>query len=326
MGAVFTTAGLGLFQAAHTGGTALVVTSIQVGTLQAAQRYDAEAARAALVDPSPLVLTPGAAWSLVGSGPRVEYQISVTTAPALVASEIGLFVGSTLVALIANAGEDLFTKAEDAQALFTFGFEISNGTPGAVTFTLNNTPIATQAQAEGGTENAVLMTPLRTEQYVDHRMATQAQAEAGTDDSPLMNPERTAEAIAALAPGRHFKLFSTVGTGAAWASGALGFEPREVEVEALIQQGVGSTGPFWSHGWAVKDDAGVVTQRCQYMRQDEERIQLTGRDAHDTSTRAIDGGSRVIAGVATVTATLGDDSVSLGAITSGVRCTIIIRG
>ena len=50
---------------------------------------------------------------------------------------------------------------------------------------------ATQAEAEAGTDNVVLMTPLRTEQHFDSKKATQAQAEAGTDNDTLMTPLRT---------------------------------------------------------------------------------------------------------------------------------------
>ena len=59
--------------------------------------------------------------------------------------------------------------------------------------------IATQAQAEAGTDDSHLMTPQRTQQFFDKNqrpLATQAQAEKGTDNSHLMTPELTAAAIA----------------------------------------------------------------------------------------------------------------------------------
>ena len=61
--------------------------------------------------------------------------------------------------------------------------------------------IATQAQAEAGTDNTVLMTPLRVEQAITSDIATQAQAQAGTDNTKLMTPLRVDQAISYSAPG-----------------------------------------------------------------------------------------------------------------------------
>lgn len=58
--------------------------------------------------------------------------------------------------------------------------------------------IASQAEAEAGSDNTKFMTSLRTKQQIDARRASQAEAEAGTDTSKLMTPQRTAQAIAAL--------------------------------------------------------------------------------------------------------------------------------
>jgi hypothetical protein len=67
---------------------------------------------------------------------------------------------------------------------------------------------ASQVEAEAGTENTKLMTPLRTAEAIaalggggGGTFASQAEAEAGTDTTKYMNPLRTAEAIAALATG-----------------------------------------------------------------------------------------------------------------------------
>ncbi len=60
--------------------------------------------------------------------------------------------------------------------------------------------IASQVQAETGTDNTVYMTPLRTAEAIVAQtpaIASQAQAEAGTDNTVVMTPLRTAEAIAA---------------------------------------------------------------------------------------------------------------------------------
>lgn len=59
--------------------------------------------------------------------------------------------------------------------------------------------IASQAQAEAGTDNTVYNTPLRTAQQTTARIASQAQAQAGTDNTALMTSLRTAQAIASQA-------------------------------------------------------------------------------------------------------------------------------
>ncbi|MEQ8747359.1 hypothetical protein [Pyruvatibacter sp.] len=54
---------------------------------------------------------------------------------------------------------------------------------------------ASQAQAEAGTADNRLMSPLRHKQAVDDRLASEAEAEAGTADDKLMTPLRTAQAV-----------------------------------------------------------------------------------------------------------------------------------
>ena len=81
------------------------------------------------------------------------------------------------------------------------------------------TLFASQAEAEAGTDNTVLMTPLRTEQYVDARLASQATAEAGSDNNDLMTALRTAQAIAALASSINVGTTQSVDDAAPWDSG-----------------------------------------------------------------------------------------------------------
>ena len=54
---------------------------------------------------------------------------------------------------------------------------------------------ATQAEAQAGTSNDKLMTPLRTDESINFRRATQAEAQAGTSNDKLMTPLRTDESI-----------------------------------------------------------------------------------------------------------------------------------
>jgi len=58
--------------------------------------------------------------------------------------------------------------------------------------------LASQAEAEAGTSNVVIMTSLRTKQQIDARLASQAEAEAGTNNTTLMTPLRVKQAINAM--------------------------------------------------------------------------------------------------------------------------------
>jgi hypothetical protein len=62
--------------------------------------------------------------------------------------------------------------------------------------------LATQAQAETGTDNTTFMTPLRTSQTIAADITTQALAEAGADNATLMTPLRTEQHMNANDLGR----------------------------------------------------------------------------------------------------------------------------
>ncbi|MDT2405279.1 hypothetical protein P7D43_23315, partial [Enterococcus avium] len=51
--------------------------------------------------------------------------------------------------------------------------------------------LATQSEAEAGTDNTKLMTPFGTRQQIDKRVATQSEVEAGTNNTKLMTPYST---------------------------------------------------------------------------------------------------------------------------------------
>ena len=58
-------------------------------------------------------------------------------------------------------------------------------------------PLASQAEAEAGTDNTKVVTPLRVAEETTARIATQLEAETGTDNTKLMTPLRVAQEIAA---------------------------------------------------------------------------------------------------------------------------------
>lgn len=196
MGAVFTNGGLALFQARFVAQMPLIIDSIEIGTLAAADRYDALATMVDLMDATPLVLNTNI--DINGSGPQVEIGINIVVDQAVTGSEIGFYSGNTLVILWANQADDVFTKGADAHGLLALGFQYTNGVPSALTLNVSQQPIATQAQAVGGLLNTVLMTPLRVAQYVTGKLATLAQAQLGVDNTVLMTALRVADYIRAI--------------------------------------------------------------------------------------------------------------------------------
>jgi hypothetical protein len=103
--------------------------------------------------------------------------------------------------------DDLATTATSTPSSRTIS--AGTGLSGGGDLTANRTisaDVASQAEAEAGTEAAKLMTPQRTAQAIavlspPPVFASQAEAEAGTVTDKVMSPLRTAEAIAALATG-----------------------------------------------------------------------------------------------------------------------------
>ena len=55
--------------------------------------------------------------------------------------------------------------------------------------------LATQAEAEAGTDNVKRMSPLRVSQQTTARIASQAEAEAGTNSTKLMTPQRSTQLV-----------------------------------------------------------------------------------------------------------------------------------
>ena len=202
MPAVFTDTGLALMAAADlAGGDDVVITEVRVGTLQAGDRYDAVATQTALVDATPTVLT-GADINLTGSGPRVNYNVSIDSAPALTGSEVGFFTAAgELVIVWADQADDVFTKAADARALIAVVYEYTNGVATGLSVTLAANNFASQDEAEAGTSDTVIMSPLKTQQWwnalafpftkLASLVANQTEAEAGTTNVKLMTPLRT---------------------------------------------------------------------------------------------------------------------------------------
>lgn len=96
---------------------------------------------------------------------------------------------STKTVTVTDAIAD--TTADAVEIVYTIAQPIGQASA------LDGSLYASQAEAEAGTDNAKVMTALRTKQQVDARLASQAEAEAGTDSSKLMTPLRVAQSIEA---------------------------------------------------------------------------------------------------------------------------------
>lgn len=85
---------------------------------------------------------------------------------------------------------------------------------GGNTATVNGVTVAlaSLAEAQAGTDNTKLMTPLRVSDAIASDIASQVQAEAGTDNATLMTPLRAAQAISALSTVLLGTITTTSGT------------------------------------------------------------------------------------------------------------------
>jgi len=78
--------------------------------------------------------------------------------------------------------------------------------------TVPSAQYATQAEAQTGTVNNKVMSPLRTKEAIDYQRpySTKAEAEAGTNNTKMMTPLRVKEAIMALSPPPDLSSYATI--------------------------------------------------------------------------------------------------------------------
>lgn len=81
--------------------------------------------------------------------------------------------------------------------------------------------LASQSEAQAGTNNTKVMTPLRTKEAIDSQrgLATQAEAEAGTNNTKVLTPLRAAQEIDAKRPA--LTTTATLTFGSIAAAGAI---------------------------------------------------------------------------------------------------------
>ena len=127
MGIVFTTAGLALFATHRVAGTKFNIDSVQLGTLTPRQRYDAAASATALLDTAPISLS--IAFEANSDDLKTSLTVVLSYSTEIVIDELGLFSGTTLVALWANSGGSLFTKAGGVDARLVFSYDYASGVP-----------------------------------------------------------------------------------------------------------------------------------------------------------------------------------------------------
>lgn len=153
--------------------------------------------------------------------------------------------GSTLTGVATADGSVTFPKL--AAAAVATEAQAEAGTDAATLMTPLQTAqaitaqrgFADQATAEAATDAAKVMSPLTVGQQITARIATQAEAEAGLGNTKLMTPLRSAELITAtIGSGSYFvsptaHAFSGTGAGGTSDTHGLGVQPIMVKASLL---------------------------------------------------------------------------------------------
>lgn len=92
--------------------------------------------------------------------------------------------------IVAQTGADAFAKRTITGTANQITVTNGDGAAGDPTIAA---VVASQGEAEAGTDNTKLMTPFRVAQQTTARIASQGEAEAGTDATKLMTPQRAAQ-------------------------------------------------------------------------------------------------------------------------------------
>jgi hypothetical protein len=155
------------------------------------------------------------AWDTITGGGDLVAANNLSDLASAATARTNLGLGTAAVANLGSASEEIpyWTNTPfiaDRVITSVGGAAISRMTFADLATELGVEPLpayASQAEAEAGTDNVKLMTPLRTAEAIaalggsgGGTFASQVQAEAGTDTTTYMNPLRTAQAIAALSP------------------------------------------------------------------------------------------------------------------------------
>ena len=166
MTAVLTTVGATLMAQSFAANTSVPVTSVRVGSLAPAMRYDATPSPTGtrlqgLLDHTPRILALPNITLLSNMG-VVQIDISDEDLTAVYdADEIAFMSGATPVFLVAQASGPYYRKVANASALFSLNFEIAGMAATSLTVSVPSFVFATQAQALARTAANVMMSPLR---------------------------------------------------------------------------------------------------------------------------------------------------------------------
>ena len=172
MTAVLTTVGAALMATNFAANMSVPVTSVRVGSLAPAMRYDATPSPTGtrlqgLLDHTPRILALPNITLLSNMG-VVQIDVSDEDLTAVYdADELAFMSGTTPIFLVAQASGPYYRKVAQAASLFSLNFTIAGMAATSVTISVPSFVFATQAQAEAGTAGNVMMSPLRTRQAID---------------------------------------------------------------------------------------------------------------------------------------------------------------
>lgn len=173
-----------------------------------------------------LTLTPSPAITAYAAGQRFVFIAGATASDSTVTVAIS---GRPAQAVQVNGAALSSSVTIEAGKLYQIDY---NGTQFQLTRLSGVQQVATQAEAEAGTVDTKVMTPLRSQQQINAQLASQAEMEAGTATDVLVTPGRQRFHPA------HPKAFAVVQTNGA-AAASFG-------VSSVSDDGVGLFTLTWS--------------------------------------------------------------------------------
>ena len=230
MALVLTDTARRLFAARDAGGASPVIDNIRIGT---GTNYDAAPSAKGVTDTNPTIQAFAESDFSVNQR-NIVLTIRVEERGALTATEIGFYDAGNLIFLWSTAGENIFVKAANTNAVVALGYTyMGSGVPTNLTgdVTINVPAKASRDTAVAGTDDDDYMTALRVKEAIDEFSQSFADDVTGAD---VWNKLR-ATLIANLREGEGINISDTSPTITLGAEDATTENKGVVELETTTE-------------------------------------------------------------------------------------------